>query len=430
MLAKLSAAHAPPEEGSTRMTTMQQPYSTDELEELLAGGESDWVEFKRSWSGDVRKRAIEAVCAFANDLANHSRPGVLFVGVEDDGRPCGLTIGRQLLEELTGIRTDGKILPPPKLLAEKRSLKGVDVAVVTVWPADSPPVRCDGRICVRSGPRRGVATAQEERILNEKRRFQDQPFDAQPCPGATVADLDLSWYKENYLPAAVATEVLDDNGRTLEEQLASTRMILGPDEPTPTHLGVLTLANQPTDFLPCTYVQFLKLDGPTLADDVLDEASFTGRMVDVIRGVEEKLNSHNRTIVEFRSRATERRTQLYPQAAIQQLFRNAMMHRTYEHDHTPVRVTWYSDRMEIISSGGPVGMVTRENFGRPGFTGYRNPNLAGFLKEVGFAQRFGAGIAIARRECERNGSPPPEFDAQDRVVCAILKPAITKEDGA
>lgn len=355
-----------------------QSYSTSALEEFLAGGESDWVEFKRNWNGDVRKKATEAVCAFANDLANHNRPGVLFVGVEDNGAPWGLPIGGQLLEQLTGIKTDGKILPPPTLLVEKRTLKGVDVAVVIVWPADSPPVRYDGPICVRSGPRRGVATAQDERILNEKRRFRDQPFDSQPCHGATVADLDLSWYKENYLPAAVAAEVLEDNGRTPEEQLVSTRMILSPDEPTPTHLGVLTLANQPRDFLPGAYVQFLKLDGPT-------------------------------------------------QAAIQQLFRNAIMHRTYEHDNTPVRVTWYSDRMEIISPGGPIGMVTRENFGKPGFTGYRNPNLAGFLRETGFAQQFGAGIAIARRECERNGNPPPEFDAHDKVTCVTLKPAIIRE---
>lgn len=407
-----------------------QPCSTGTLEDLLAGGESDWVEFKQAWSGDVRKRAAEAVCAFANDLANHNRPGVLFVGVQDDGTPCGLPMEDRLLEQLTGIKTDGRILPPPTLLVEKRKLGGVIVAVVTVWPADSPPVRYDGRICVRCGPRRGVATAQDERILNEKRRFRDQPFDAQPCNGATVADLDLSWYKENYLPAAVAAEVLDDNGRTLEQQLASTRMILSPDEPTSTHLGVLTLANQATDFLPGAYVQFLKLDGPNLADDVLDEEVFTGRMVDMIRAVEEKLNSHNRTMVAFRSRAIEHRTQLYPQAAIQQLFRNAIMHRTYEHDHTPVRVTWYSDRMEIISPGGPVGMVTRENFGKAGFTGYRNPNLAGFLRELGFAQRFGAGIAIAHRECKRNGNPPPEFDVQDRVICVTLKPASTQEVGA
>ncbi len=92
---------------------MMQPYSTSTLEELLAGEESDWVEFKQAWNGDARKKGAEAVCAFANDLANHNRPGVLFVGVQDDGTPSGLPIEGQLLEQLTGIKTDGRMLPPP-----------------------------------------------------------------------------------------------------------------------------------------------------------------------------------------------------------------------------------------------------------------------------------------------------------------------------
>ena len=404
-----------------------QPYSDSALEELLARGESDHVEFKQLWNKDVAKRSAEAICAFANDLHEHDHPGVLFVGVTDDGTPSGLTIDDRLLTDITSIKNNGTILPLPTLLVERRTLKGVDVAVVTVWPADSPPVRYDGRIWVRSGPRGAIATVQDERILNEKRRFRDQPFDSQPCHSATRADLDLAWYRETYLPTAVAAEVLEDNGRTTEEQLASTHMILNPDEPIPTHLGILILTNQPTNFLPCAYVQFLKLDGPTLADHVLDETTFTGRMADVIHAVEDKLNSHNRMIVEFKNRTIERRIQLYPRAALEQLFRNAMMHRTYEHDTTPVRITWYSDRVEIISPGGPVGMVTRETFGKAGHTGYRNPNLASVLRELGFAQRFGAGIPISQNECKRNGNPPPEFSVEDKVICATLKPATLRE---
>ena len=89
------------------MTTTMQPYSTSELEELLADGESDLVEFKQAWSDQARKKGTEAICAFANDLANHNRPGVLFVGVQDDGTPCALPIEGRLLEQLTGIKTDG-----------------------------------------------------------------------------------------------------------------------------------------------------------------------------------------------------------------------------------------------------------------------------------------------------------------------------------
>lgn len=401
----------------------QRLYSNSELAALAIEVESDLVERKSAWKDSAPEKGREAVCAFANDLANHGQPGVLFVGVANDGTPCGLPITDQLLQTLTDIKTDGRIVPPPTLQVARRQLSGVSVAVVTVWPADSPPVRFDGRICIRSGPRRGFATAQDERILNEKRRFRDQPFDARPCRSAELKNLDLAWYSETYLPAAVAPEVLEANQRSLEEQLASTRMIVSPAEPTPTHLGVLTLSHRPRDFLPGAYVQFLKLAGPTLADDPLDEAEFEGRLVDVIRRVEEKLSSHNRTAVDFKSGSAERRRELYPLVALQQLFRNAVMHRTYEHTNAPVRVTWYSDRIEIFSPGGPVGIVTAETFGQPGYTDYRNPNLAGFLRETGFAQRFGAGIATARRECERNGNPPPEFEVTDNAVLVALRPS-------
>ena len=67
--------------------------------------------------------------------------------------------------------------------------------------------------------------------------------------------------------------------------------------------------------------------------------------------------------------------------------------------------------------------MTTETFGQPGFTDYRNPNLAGFLKETGFAQRFGAGIATAQRECERNGDPLPEFTVSNGAIGVTVRPA-------
>ena len=90
----------------------------------------------------------------------------------------------------------------------RRVLLGTPVAVVTVMPSDAPPVRHRGRIWIRVGPRRAVAGAQDERILNEKRRHRDPHFDVQPVPTASVADLDLRRFDEEYLPLAV--DVLGD----------------------------------------------------------------------------------------------------------------------------------------------------------------------------------------------------------------------------
>ena len=97
------------------------------------------------------------------------------------------------------------------------------------------------------------------------------------------------------------------------------------------------------------------------------------------------------------------------------------MHRTYEQTNAPVRITWLNDRIEIISPGGPFGAVTQESFGRPGVVDYRNPNLAEALRALGYVQRFGVGIATARRLLAENGNPPPEFDVSDGFIQTTIR---------
>jgi len=132
--------------------------------------------------------------------------------------------------------------------------------------------------------------------------------------------------------------------------------------------------------------------------------------------------AHNRVRVDITSGSIEKRTADYPLSALQQLTRNAVMHRTYEVTNAPVRVFWFNDRIEIISPGGPFGEVTAENFGRPGITDYRNRNLADAMKVYGLVQRFGVGISIAQKELATNGNPPALFEIQPTVVlCTVRK---------
>ena len=391
------------------------------LIQLMRAGESDRVEFKESLRGDAPNRIREAICAFANDLPDHREPGVVFVGVRDDGTPIGLPVTDELLRQLADMKTDGQTVPPPSLAVEKHSLLGKDVAVVTVQPSDSPPVRYRGRIHIRTGTRRGFATAQDERTLNERRRFRDIPFDVQPIPSAALDDINLTQFAYEYLPQAFAPEVLEANERTLEEQLAATKMIAAADDPRPTVLGLLMIGKNPQDFLPGAYVQFLRLDGPELASDIVDNQAFRGSISDIIRRLDEKLEAHNRTAVDVTSGPVERRTSLYPLEAIQQITRNAIMHRTYEATNAPVRVHWFEDRIEIISPGGLFGGVTAGNFGDPGIVDYRNLNVADAMRTLGFVQRFGIGIALARRLLKEAGHPEPEFAFPENHVFVTVR---------
>ena len=407
------------------MTTLHE----NDLTALMDQGESDRVEFKESLAGGAAGTIREAICAFANDLPGHGMPGVVFVGVRDDGSAAGLQVTDELLRQLADMKTDGNIVPPPSIAVQRFAIPEGEAAVVTVAPSDSPPVRYRGRVHVRIGPRRGLATAQDERILNERRRSGDAPFDVQRVPTSTLDDLNLGFFENEYLPQAFAREVLEANERGREEQLAATKMIASADDPTATVLGLLVLGKSPQDFLPGAYVQFLRVDGTEPHGDIIDGEGIRGSVGDVLRRLDEKLKAHNWTAVDFVSTSTERRTGLYPVPAIQQITRNAVMHRTYEATNAPVHVRWFEDRIEVISPGGPFGRVTARNFGSGRAVDYRNPNLAEALRTLGFVQRFGIGIPTAQHLLREAGHPEAIFSVDESSVLATILPATAIRGG-
>jgi ATP-dependent DNA helicase RecG len=324
---------------------------------------------------------------------------------------------------LSDIKTDGNILPMPSLSVEKRTLDGSDYAVLVVTPSDAPPVRYKGRAYVRVGPRRAVATPQDERILSERRRSRDLPFELQKVVGASLSDLDRRLFEEDYLPSAFAPDVLAQNGRTYEERLASLRMVHAPDDPVPTVLGLLVLSPRARDFIGPAYVQFLRLDGTDLASPILDAEEISGPIGQLLRRLDDKLLASNTTKIDLTSASREVRRPEYPMAALQQITRNAIMHRTYEGSNAPIKLTWFSDRIEVLSPGGPFGIVNRENFGRAGVSDYRNRSLAEAMKTLGFVQRFGVGIATASKQLALNGNPPLTWDVEDTYVLFTLRRA-------
>ena len=170
------------------------------------------------------------------------------------------------------------------------------------------------------------------------------------------------------------------------------------------------------------YILFLRIDGTEITDPIRTQQELTGKLADMLKELPRLLGFNILVRTDIVSRPVETRRPDYPLAALLQLVQNAVMHRSYEISNAPVRVYWYSDRVEIRSPGGLYGAVRPENFGT-GVTAYRNPLIAEIMLRFGFAQHFGFGLPFVKEALQDNGNPPAEFDFSNQNVVVTLRPA-------
>ncbi|MFT3847417.1 MAG: ATP-binding protein [Propionivibrio sp.] len=381
----------------------------EQLKALLSDLETDRVE--RTISSNNTDKFGQAICAFANDLPNHRKPGYLLVGVHDNGTLSGLSVTDELLKNLGAIRSDGNVLPQPAINVARYSLEDGDIAVVEVIPSDLPPVRFKGRIHIRVGPRKAVANEQEERLLSERRVALARSFDARPCFEGTLDDLALGQF-DAYRREVVDQETIAANHRPVELQLASLRLF-DPERMCPTHAGILLFGKNPRFFLPGSYVQYLRLPGTDLTDIPSDQAEISGDLHSVLRELEGRLKLLIRTTMQSVSTLEEKLLPDYPEWALRELLMNAVMHRNYD-SNSPIRFYAFSDHIEIQSPGGLYGEATPENF--PTRNSYRNPVIAEAMKSLGFVNRFGYGVQRAQVLLAQNGNPPATFEFDEHSV--------------
>jgi len=376
--------------------------TTEQLQSLLSDLESDRIE--RSTSTNNTDKFAQAICAFANDLPSHRQPGYLIVGVDERGAVAGIEITDRLLQNLGALRSDGNIQPLPALSVSKHTLPDGDIAVVEVQPSDLPPVRYKGQVWLRVGPRKAIASEQEERLLIERRTAQARTFDAQPCPEATLDDLNDERFLLGYRRRVIAEDVIAANGRSLAQQLAGLRFF-DPRRNCPTHAGILLFGQRPVHFLPGAYVQFLRLAGNDPTSEVIDEKQIGGDLITVLQTLDLLIDVNIRSRPVFVSGLREELRADYPKTAVRELLLNAVMHRNYQ-SNTPVRFYWFADHIEISNPGGLYGEAVGHF---PERNDYRNPVIAEAMRALGYVNRYGQGVLRAQKALRDNHNPPADI---------------------
>jgi predicted HTH transcriptional regulator len=107
----------------------------------------------------------------------------------------------------------------------------------------------------------------------------------------------------------------------------------------------------------------------------------------------------------------------YPLNALRELARNMLQHRLYEGTRAPARITWFANRVMFNNPGGPYGQAARGELGE--HSDYRNPMLTRELAALGYVERLGRGIKLARQALENNGNPPMKIETDGFTTITV-----------
>jgi len=151
----------------------------------------------------------------------------------------------------------------------------------------------------------------------------------------------------------------------------------------------------------------------------LKENRFKGNLISMLKELEYFIKySIESKRPEFVSVLREEPRINYPWEAIRELAMNAVMHRAYNGNNSPIKFYEYNDRIEIDNPGNLYGKVNLENF--PNETDYRNPNIAEIMLNLGYVNRFGSGVNTVSTLLEENKSNPAEFLLGDYTTFKVI----------
>jgi ATP-dependent DNA helicase RecG len=350
--------------------------------------ESQNIEFKRQYKDGI----VSTVASFANTSG-----GELYLGIDKTKEVVGINITPELKDKIQ--QACNEIENPITVITENKNFFGKDVLLIKVSKGKDIPYCVSGTVYVRTGAITRPATRQEIRDMMASSGYIQ--FEKQPVRNASYDEIDeqkVTFFlarraekRSTNIPEMPIRQILVNMSVAIKE---SGQII-------PTTTGLLFFGKVPQKFIPHSRINIARFKG-IVPVDFIDKAELIGSLPQIIEESEKFIRRNTRKaskIVDFERVDIPE----YPYVAIREAIVNAVAHREYMTDKSPIQVHIFDDRIEIVNPGVPnVEIAELEGKHIP-----RNELICKLLNEYGFMEGFGTGIGRMRLQMREHGLGEP-----------------------
>lgn len=356
--------------------------------------ESDYVEFKQ---GISRNQLQDTIVAFSN-----AGGGVILVGIADDGTVVGKPFDAGTTDSIHQVMRD--VHDPGRYSLHQLLVEGKSVVVVAVARRQEGfSQSSNGVVRVRKGTRdEPLFGAALQHLINERstRRYE---LSSASLPVESAEPVLLQDFAQAFGWSQEAVdERLPENGYATDGQL--------------TVAGCLYLLEDPGQILGKAHVELLRYR----SDDSVDydlRLEIKGPLPQQLeQAVQRVLDELGTELVVLGMRRYD--LPRVPPVVVREAIANALAHRSYELDRTPVRIHIRPSSVQILSPGGLPEPVTIENIRET--TAPRNVAVISALRRYGLAEDAGRGIDVMEDTMLEEMLDPPKFEDSGHEVVVTL----------